>query len=299
MKILKFAAIDIGSNAIRLLFSNVVENGSGRPSFRKIDLIRVPIRLGDDAFSDQKISKNKEKALITAMNAFKSLMEVHDVIGYKACATSAMREAKNGKDIIKKIKKATDIDIKIIDGKEEAQIIFATHIAEQIHKHSTYLYIDVGGGSTELSLFARRKCVASKSFDIGTLRLLKDTVQEKEWKALKNWVSQKTKPYRSSLAAIGSGGNINKLYKMAMKKKWEPLGKKKLENLYEQLNTYTYEERVTQLHLNEDRADVIIPAAEIFLEIMNYSEIKKIYVPKIGVADGLIHELYREHKNKK
>jgi exopolyphosphatase/guanosine-5'-triphosphate,3'-diphosphate pyrophosphatase len=293
---LKFAAIDIGSNAVRLLFCNVFD-GNGTPVFKKAELIRVPIRLGEDSFVKGNISRKKAEKLVTAMKAFRHLISVYDAVEYRACATSAMRDAENGPEIVERIKEEAGLDIEIIDGKTEADIIYSNHIAEQLDKDKAYLYIDIGGGSTELSVFWKGKVIASRSFNIGTIRMLHNQVTKETWNMMKSWVETKTKGYKE-LMAIGSGGNINKLYKMSQKKDRKPLSYTRLRNIYQGLRAYSLEERITVLGLNPDRADVIMPAARIVLTVMKTTGIKKMLVPQIGLSDGIVHLLYEGHKEK-
>lgn len=291
------AAIDIGSNAIRLLLSRVVEN-KNLLLFHKEELIRIAIRLGEDVFLQGKISDEKIKKLIQAMNAYSNIMQIYNVVAYKAVATSAMRDATNGKEVIQLLEKETSIKIEILDGKTEAQLIFANHIEEILDPDKAYMYIDVGGGSTEISIYNKHKLVASKSFNIGTLRLLYNKVNDEVWDEMKQWIKKNTQGIYP-LYAIGSGGNINKLYKMSGKKENKSLGYNKLKGLYEMLQSYTYEERIKLLGLKPDRADVIVPAAKIYLTAMKTADIEKIYVPQIGLSDGVIHQLYEEIKKKK
>lgn len=245
---MKFAAIDIGSNAVRLLFCNVIDDGSTTPVFKKTELIRIPIRLGEDSFVKGKISDRKADKLVTAMKAFRNLIDVYDAIDYRACATSAMRDAENRFDIIHRIRKEADIKVEIIDGKTEADIIYSNHIAEYLDKNNSYLYIDVGGGSTEITLFSKNKVVAAQSFNIGTIRMLNNQVKKEYWDYFKNWVHEITTGY-TPLIAIGSGGNINKILKLLRKKENRPLSITKLRSFYELLCSYTYEERMKQLGL--------------------------------------------------
>jgi exopolyphosphatase/guanosine-5'-triphosphate,3'-diphosphate pyrophosphatase len=292
---MRFAAIDIGSNAVRLLFCDVHETPKG-VRFKKNSLIRVPIRLGEDSFTQKRISEKNEQRLIDTMNAFKLLIKVHNPISYKACATSAMRDAQNGQEIVQKILEETGINIEIVNGKKEAQIIYSNHIEEYLDPDKAYLYIDVGGGSTELTLFRKKQVTASQSFNIGTIRLLKNQVEKSEWQFLKDWISTHLHNITEDIYGIGSGGNINKLHSMAGKKNGKPISYERLVELLKMLTKYSYQERVEQLGLNPDRADVIVPAAEIFTTIMKQANIKKIFVPEIGLADGLIHLLYEEYK---
>lgn len=290
---LRYAAIDIGSNAVRLLIADIskTDNGYG---FKKNTLVRVPLRLGDDAFLDHNISERKVEELLKTMSAFKNLMEVYHVSEYLACATSAMREAENGAEIIKKIKKQCNIDLEIIAGQREANIIYANHIEENLDIKKSYLYIDVGGGSTELSVFVNRIPVASKSFDIGTIRILDNQDKDETWEEMRNWVKEHTRNLKN-LAGIGTGGNINKLFRMSDEKEGTPLTFLKLKSLYNQLNSHSLKERISVFGLNPDRADVIIPACEIYITLLKWTGIKQIYVPKVGLVDGIISLLIEEN----
>ncbi len=292
---MRFASIDIGSNAVRLLLCTVFEN-DGDAFFKKSELFRMPIRLGEDAFRYKRITQEKVMQLCKTMKAFKQLIEVFGAIDYRACATSAMREAENGEEIIRLVKQTSGIEIEIVDGKTEAQIIYSNHIAEHLEKGQSYLYIDVGGGSTELTLFANEKIVASQSFNVGTIRFLQEQVSKETWNNFKDWVRKNTAGYQP-LTGIGSGGNINKLIKMSGKKESKPLTYERLKELHEYLEHFTIGERITQLNLNPDRADVIVPAAKIFLSVMKNANISNILVPQIGLSDGLIHLLYEKHKS--
>lgn len=292
MKIEKLAGIDIGSNAIRLLVSNAILEEKKEPIFKKSALVRVPIRLGADTFIKGKISENNKKRMIKAMQAFKLLMEVHGVERYKACATSAMREAKNGNNVVKDILQQSGIAIDIIDGKKEAAIIFSTDLTNVIEEDKSYLYIDVGGGSTELTVFSKGKIINSKSFKIGTVRLLDEKHHFEElWEKMKAWIKIHTHDLKK-ISAIGSGGNINKIFKLSGKPINKPLAYTYVQTYYHFLKKLSYEQRITELSLNPDRADVIIPATKIYLSAMKWSGSKKIYVPKIGLADGIVKSLY-------
>lgn len=290
---LRYAAIDIGSNAVRLLIADIAKKEKGY-SFKKNTLIRVPLRLGDDAFLDHKISPKKIDDLVKTMMAFKSLMDVYKVSTYLACATSAMREAENGVEIIKMIKDKANVDLEIIEGKREANIIYANHIEENLDAKKSYLYIDVGGGSTELSVFVNKRLVASKSFNIGTIRILDNQDKAETWQEMKEWIKKHTKEIKN-LAGIGTGGNINKLFRMSETKEEEPLTFLKLKKMYVELSNYSLKERIAVLKLNPDRADVIIPACEIYLTLMKWAAIKQIYVPKVGMVDGIINLLIEEN----
>lgn len=292
---MKFASIDIGSNAIRLLLCNVFEN-DGEPVFKKAELIRIPIRLGEDSFSKQLISEEKIFQLCDTMKAFQLLIGVFGAFDYRACATAAMREAGNAQEIITRVKAASGLTIEIVDGKTEAEIIYSNHIAEHLDIDSCYLYIDVGGGSTEVTLFARNEVVKSRSFNIGTIRMLQNQVSKETWSEFKSWVAAITAGYKP-LTGIGSGGNINKLFKMMSKKEDKPFTYKRIKDMYEYMSGFSYNDRITLLGLNPDRADVIIPATRIFLTIMKVADIEKIIVPQVGLSDGIIHLLYEKYKN--
>jgi exopolyphosphatase/guanosine-5'-triphosphate,3'-diphosphate pyrophosphatase len=287
----KYAAIDIGSNAMRLLISNIVEQEGAPSQFNKSALIRVPIRLGQDAFTVGEISEENISRMIDAMNAFQLLMKVYKVEKYKACATSAMREAYNGKEVAATILEKTQIDIDIIDGKNEAAIIASSDLHTLLRTDQTYLYVDVGGGSSEFSLFSEGKMVASKSFKNGTVRLLNNMVNEVVWEEIEKWIKNITQDY-DNIILIGSGGNINKIFKLSGKREDKPLSYVYLSAQYQYLSSLTYEQRVAELGLNTDRADVIIPATQIYLNAMKWSGARQIYVPKIGLADGIIKALY-------
>ena len=289
MKIRKYAAIDIGSNAVRMLVANVVEYEK-KTIFLKNSLVRIPVRLGQDAFSEGKISEVNIKRIIKSMKAFKLLMKVHGVKDYLAFATSALREAKNGSKVVEKVLEKSGIKIEIIDGKKEAKIISNTTIFDTISKEKTFLYVDVGGGSTEFSVLIKGKRTYSKSFKIGTVRLLNDKVSDKTWQAAEEWVNEHTQGHEK-IYLLGTGGNINKLHKMAGIKDDRPISYLTLNALSNKLNLLTYEERIVKLGLNPDRSDVILPAAKLFLKTLNWSGAKDIYVPKVGLSDGMIREL--------
>lgn len=295
---MKLAAIDIGSNAARLLISEVVENGKGQPQFTKLNLIRVPLRLGFDVFESGDISKKKINKVIETIKAYKHLLSIYEVEYLKACATSAMRDAKNAQEIIRKVKMETGIEIKIISGDEEASFIYENHIAENLEKDHSYLYIDVGGGSTELTFFNAGKLVFKESFNIGTIRLLKDLVEENQWDEMKDFLKLGTKGY-TDIIAIGSGGNINKIFSLSKRKEGKPLSLELLRDYYRELNSFSLEERMKNYKLREDRADVILPALQIYINVMRWTNTTEIFVPKIGLADGLVHMLYDEVKAKK
>ncbi len=291
LSIEKYAAIDIGSNAVRLLISNIIEE-TGKPAkFKKNSLVRVPIRLGADVFLSNKISDANKERMVDTMLAFRLLMKSHKVKKYKACATSAMRESENGKEVVDTIFKEAGIKIDIIDGEEEAKIIAATDLNKFINPTKTYLYVDVGGGSTEFTVISNGIQKASKSFKIGTVRLLNNMVKDDAWGKLEKWIKNHTSEYHK-IRVLGSGGNINKIFKVSGKAIGKPLTYFYLTSYYKTLQSYTYEERITELELNQDRADVIIPAMRIYLSAMKWSKSKHIYVPKIGLSDGIIKSIY-------
>jgi exopolyphosphatase/guanosine-5'-triphosphate,3'-diphosphate pyrophosphatase len=287
-----YAAIDIGSNAVRLLVSTITEQkGRKDTDFRKTSLVRVPIRLGEDVFEKNVISEKNIERMVDTMQAFNLLMKSHGIEKYKACATSAMREAKNGAEVVEKIKAKTGVEIEIIDGNHEAAIIAATDLHELIKNDCNYLYVDVGGGSTEYTLYISGKTVASRSFKVGTVRLLNNLVEDGAWEEMEKWVRETTKPYKD-IDLIGSGGNINNIFKTSGKKEGKPLSLAYIKKYNELLNSLSYEERVMDLQLKSDRADVIIPASRIYLNSMKWARADNIFVPKIGLADGIIKSLY-------
>lgn len=291
INIKKYAAIDIGSNAMRLLIANIIEENGKETQFSKSALVRVPIRLGQDAFTVGTISNENIDRMVDAMKAFKLLMKVHKVEKYMACATSAMREAYNGKEVVEIIKNNAEINIEIIDGKKEAAIIATTDLNYLLKTDQTYLYVDVGGGSTEFSLFSDGKMIVSKSFKAGTVRLLNGVVSDLVWQEIEKWIKENTGVYEN-ITLIGSGGNINKLFKMSGKRQDKPLSYIYVNSQYTYLNSLTYEKRVSDLGLNPDRADVIVLATKIYLNAMKWSGAKNIYVPKIGLSDGIVKALY-------
>jgi len=291
MIIKKYAAIDIGSNAVRMLISNVIEEKGKQPNFKKSSLIRVPIRLGQDAFTSGEISQGNITKMKDTMMAFKLLMKSNGVEKYMACATSAMREASNGTDVALVVKETSGIDIEIIDGKKEAAIIASTDLKTFIEPDKSYLYVDVGGGSTEFTVFSRGKIINSKSFKIGTVRLINEPVLESIWEEIQKWIKTNTKNLEKVIM-IGSGGNINKIHKLSGKTNDKPLSYIFLNAQYHFFNAMSYTERISEIGLNPDRADVIIPALKIYLNAMKWSGAKKVYVPKIGLSDGIIKTLY-------
>jgi len=291
---LKFAAIDIGSNAVRLLLSGVFEEAHSA-SFRKMSLIRMPIRLGDDAFTQKCISDSKVSQLVKSMIGFKHLIEAFQPLDYMACATSAMREAENGPEICNRILAEADIKVDIIDGVREAQFIFENKSADLFGGNDAYLYVDIGGGSTDITLFSRGRIITTGSFNIGTIRLLEGLVSKAYWKKMRQWLKNYTAPF-SSMAAIGSGGNINKVFRLANCKNGKPLSDNKMMKVRRFLKHFTVEQRIKELALRPDRADVIIPALDIYLKIMKWANIRKIFVPQVGLADGIVRILYDRYK---
>lgn len=291
IKIKKYAAIDIGSNAMRLLVVNIVEQEGRETQFNKSSLVRVPIRLGQDAFTVGEISPENIDRMSDAMTAFNLLMKVHKVEDYRAYATSAMREAYNGKEVVDLIQEKANIKIEIIDGKKEAAIIASTELSHLLKEDETYLFVDVGGGSTEFTLFSNGKLVNSRSFKAGTVRLLNNMVCDIVWEEIEKWIKTNTADIEE-LSIIGSGGNINKLFKMSGKMQEKPLSYIYVNSQYAFLNSLSYEQRISELGLNPDRADVIIPAVRIYLNAMKWSGARQIYVPKIGLSDGIVKAMY-------
>jgi len=290
---LNFAAVDIGSNAVRLLFCEVIPTDNF-PNLRKISLIRLPIRLGEDVFSKGIITNQNTLKLSKSLLAFKQLVEVYEVVDYKIYATSAMREAKNNNKVLFDVKQFSDLDIEMIDGEKEAQLLFDTHIAEKIDQEKDYLYVDVGGGSTELTLISKGNQIGSKSFKIGTIRLKQGSVNESEWESMKDWITIMRKKYSPDLT-IGTGGNINKLYKLIGLENYQLLGFDELSQMSNFLNKFSLEDRINKLGLKPDRADVITHASKIYLFAMENARTKKMFVPKVGLADGIIYELYNSY----
>ena len=292
---MRLAAIDIGSNAARLLINDIVTDAQASPEFIKVDLVRIPLRLGFDVFDKGEISPARTEKLIKTIQAYKLLMDVYGVQHLKACATSAMRDARNAGAIIDRIEAETGIRIHVISGQEEASFIYENHVAENMATQESYLYIDVGGGSTELTFFSDGKLIFKESFNIGTIRLLKNQVTEETWTEMKEFIKSKTKGYHH-VTAIGSGGNINKVFSLSKRKEGKPLQLDLLRDYYKEFSTLSLEQRMKLYKLREDRADVIVPALLIHINVMRWADAEDIYVPKIGLADGLIHSLYEEVK---
>jgi len=288
---MRLAAIDIGSNAARLLIQDITTYKDGSLDYTKVNLLRVPLRLGFDVFESGIISEYKTNELIETLKAYRHLMKVYDVKSYRACATSAMRDAKNGKEIVARVQKEIGLNIEIITGSQEAEILYETHLAEKLDNKSNYLYIDVGGGSTELTLYSNNKVTYKQSFNIGTIRLLKNKVDVAIWDVMK--VALK-KYCKSNTVAIGSGGNINKVFSISKRKNGKPLSLDILKEYYKEMNALTVEERIHKYGFKEDRADVIVPALNIYTTVMRWANISDIFVPQIGLADGIIKLLYKD-----
>ena len=289
------AAVDIGSNAARLLINEVKETTKNKPEFIKLNLLRIPLRLGMDVFSYGEIRAEREKMIIDSMKIFSDLMKIYKVEHYRACATSAMRDAKNGQSIIQQVKKSSGIDIEIISGDEEATLVFENHVAESLDKNNAYLYIDVGGGSTELTFFENNKMKYKNSFNIGTIRILNNLVKQENWDEMKEVITTKIKS-KKPIVAIGSGGNINKLFSMSKTRDGKPISTNYIKKFLKEASKLNVDERMVTYKIREDRADVLVPALTIFSNVLMWSDINHIYVPKISVADGLIHNIYDEQK---
>ncbi len=294
---MKIAAIDIGSNAARMQISKVLEN-DGEISFKKVEYVRFALRLGHDVFNEGEISPESEVRIFKLLNAYKLLMDLHEVKDYMICATSAMREAGNAEAIITRIHKILDMKINIIDGSKEAELI--NDVVVQALDDSNYLHIDVGGGSTELNIYMNRQKVASRSFKIGSVRLLEHKEREGDWEKMRKWIEMHVDPSKSQVTAVGTGGNINKLFNIASNHDTETsMSLKELTKIKEYVAGFTYEERINKLRLNADRADVIVPAAEIYLNAMKWAGAKSIIVPDLGLKDGIIQMVYEKIQNRK
>jgi len=289
----RIAAIDIGSNAARLLIVEVTTDKYGKPLFNKLNLVRVPLRLGFDVFEKGEITKEKRGMILQTMKAYTHLINAYGVEHTIACATSAMRDASNSQDIIRKVKMETGLNIEIISGDFEASLIYENHVAETMDTDHSYLYIDVGGGSTELTFFAEGKLVFKQSFNIGTIRILKEMVTDSKWNEIKDFIKLKTKGFKQ-IVAIGTGGNINKVFSLSKKKDGKPLSIDLLKDYYKEISSFSLEDRINVYKLRADRADVIVPALQIYINVMRWADAEEIYVPKIGLADGLVQHLYSE-----
>ena len=293
MDIDKFAAIDIGSNGVRMLISNVISTRSSKVFFQKNSLVRVPIRLGEDSFTSGNISDINLKRLIKAINAFKLIMKVHNVSFYKAYATSALREASNSKHVVNKVLKKCNINIEIIDGIKEAKIISKSNVSTIIKPDVIFLSIDVGGGSTEFSFIKSGKTISSKSFKLGTIRLLKGTVSDQIWDEVKTWILENSTNY-NKITLLGSGGNINKIFSLSNTNEGKPMSRITFNKIFKQLESMNYHDRMVKYSLNPDRADVILPASKIFLKAFEWTSASKIYVPRVGLSDGIIKDIHED-----
>lgn len=287
------AAIDIGSNAARLLITEVIQKGDEKPVFNKLNLFRIPLRLGFDVFETKYISADRAKMLMDTMQGFKHLMNAYNVQALKACATSAMRDAANAQEILEQVYQASGIRIEIISGDTEANLVYENHVAENMDTDHSYMYIDVGGGSTEISFFTNGILIFKNSFNIGTIRLLKGLVTETHWEEMKNTIKAVTKGQKEVIA-IGSGGNINKVFSLSKRKDGKPLHIDLLKDYYQELSAFPLEERMERYKMRRDRADVIVPALSIYINAMRWANANEIYVPKIGLADGLVQHLWDE-----
>lgn len=295
MNSIVLGAIDIGSNAVRLLVSNVFEEGN-RVTYKKQSLVRVPIRLGADAFLERRFGDEKIEEFMHAMHAFKHLIEVYKPASVRALATSAFREAANAPDLVDRVYTETGLKIEIISGREEAEMVYANGLRENMDANRSYLYMDIGGGSTELTLFSHHEAVAARSFNIGSIRMLLGQVSPENWNEMKEWVTAVGRLAGNDLAVIGSGGNVNKYCKLLLKDYGEQIHQTEVYNLYKRLKGMTTDERMQMLYLSPDRADVIVPAGKIFSSVMKWCGASHAYVPKIGVSDGLIKVLYAQLK---
>jgi exopolyphosphatase/guanosine-5'-triphosphate,3'-diphosphate pyrophosphatase len=288
-----FAAIDIGSNAARLLFANVFKPAN-KIIVEKATLVRIPTRLGEDVYSSGKISVQKQESLVKTLKAFRLLIDVYKPVGFDICATAAIREAANGKEVLEWIKKDTGFSVRVIDGIEEANIIRQTNTIGFDHPSNLTLYADVGGGSTDISMMNGDEVIGVKSFNIGTLRILNKKVDDKEWEKLERWLAKFEADF-GSINIVGSGGNINKINKLYGDPFHLVLTFEQLKHAHKYLKSFTLDERINKLGLRPDRADVIVPAAKIFLFVMKTIRSQSILVPKIGLVDGLVFQLYKNH----
>jgi len=292
---LKLAAIDIGSNAIRLQVTKVLKHNKRKPIFKKLEYIRFPLRLGHDVFTNGYISEDKEQKFLQLMKAFKLLMDLYEVDDYRVCATSAMRESTNGKEIADVVKEKTGLSIELIDGETEAALINV--VINEFIKDETFLHIDVGGGSTELNLYVDGSKIASNSFKIGSVRRLEHSDSPESWDELKNWVLTHIKKKHGKVTAIGTGGNINKIFDLADRKSGKTISLKKIKSITKLISSYDYEERQKYLHLAPDRADVIVPASDIYIAVMQWSGANHIIVPDVGLKDGLLQDMFIRNRN--
>lgn len=295
---MKFAAIDIGSNAARLQISSVLEN-DGMISFKRVEYVRFALRLGHDVFSQGAISPESEVRVFKLLHAYKLLMDLHEVQDYAICATSAMREASNSAELVTRIQKILDMKIQIIDGAREAELINDV-VVKSLHPKKNYLHIDVGGGSTELNFYRNQEKFASKSFKIGSVRLLEGKEKEGDWDKMKRWISLQMESLSGSVLAVGTGGNISKLYNLSDQVDDDKtMNYTELKRISDYISAFTFEERVNKLRLNTDRADVIVPAASIYLMAMELAGCETIFVPDLGLKDGIIQMLHERMQQRK
>ena len=290
----RFAAIDVGSNAMRLFFCRVLENGDG-PTFIKESMIRMPLRLGHDAFTENIISDETCNKFVHTMHGFSSLIQAYEPISFKACATEAMRQATNGLDLVNRVKEETGINLNIITGKEEADIIISTHIDRYVQTDQHCLYVDVGGGSTELTLIKNKKTLFSKSFSIGSVRLLEEQVTADDWSMMKEWIVDKTSTI-TNIQSIGSGGNINKILTLLEKSKGKSVTVQEIKSIIKKIKPFSFHDRIVKLGLRPDRADVIVHAGKIYSKCMKWSGANNMIVPQVGLADGMVSQLYDDFK---
>lgn len=288
---MKLAAIDIGSNAVRLQVSRVLST-QGEEKLKRIEYLRFPLKLGNDVFKQQYITKASKKKLTQLLHAFKLLIDLYEVDSYMICATSALREAKNGKEITQHIQKQLGLFIHIIDGEQEAALI--DKAIQPLLNEQNYIHVDVGGGSTEVSLYQKRKKIATQSFDIGTIKLLEGCNVTQNWEQMNRWLSQQTQKFVDPPLGIATGGNIRKLSQIAKKGGRKPISLKELQEIEEYLSMYSFEQRVNKLELNPDRADVILPAAKIYIAAMTWGRVKKIFVPDVSLRDGILQAVYEK-----
>jgi len=294
--ILIYAAIDIGSNAVRLLIKeSIIDSNNSDYHFKKISYTRLPIRLGNDVFSSGEISQDNIANLTKAFKAFRLLMEINKVDFFRACATSAMRESLNGTEVSKKIQEKTGFKIELISGKEEADLIFSNFHFANLSKQVNYIYIDVGGGSTELTIIKNNNRIASKSFKIGSVRMLKNNVDESVWSNIFFWIDEQNIS-DECFTGIGTGGSINKLYSLSSKTFKEPIQIEELRNVVNHVASFSFNERIIKLALKPDRADVIVPSGEIYIKVMEAFKANQMIVPRVGLADGMIYNLFLDHE---
>ncbi|MCS6975330.1 MAG: phosphatase [Cyclobacteriaceae bacterium] len=293
---MKLAAVDIGSNAIRFQVSSVLDSGP-RILFKKMEYVRFPLRLGHDVFTTQRISERSMEKFKKLMRVFKMLIELYEVDDYMVCATSAMRESENGAELAHQVKEEIGLDIHIIDGKQEAELInqaILTYLSE-----GTYLHIDVGGGSTELNVYNDGRKTHTRSFKIGSVRILEHSDSPVMWEDMEKWVKKNVKQNYRKVTAIGTGGNISKIFELAQLKPHRLMSLKKMREITEMIEKHSIEERIYKLQMNPDRADVIVPAGHIYMKVMEWAGAKYIQVPEVGLKDGIMLHLYRKNKSQK